>query len=93
MKLVTGNRLTDGAVVYLSEDAAWTDDIRRAKRLEQDAEAALAGARARFTEIAGAYLIDIGADGAPTGRETVRETIRLKGPTVRPDLGRKELRA
>lgn len=93
MKIITGNRLLDGAVVYLGDDAAWTDDISRAQRLEQNADAALASARTRVTEIAGAYLIEISADGAPTGRETVRETIRLNGPTVRPDVGRKEFRA
>ncbi|PQA87853.1 DUF2849 domain-containing protein [Hyphococcus luteus] len=88
MKAVTANRLEDGVVVYLSNDNDWTSDLTKAARFENDdAKAALAGAEARAGEHAGAYLIEVSDAGAPSGRETLRETIRKDGPTVRLDLG------
>jgi len=88
MKAITANRLEDGAVVYLDDNGQWTAQIGRAARFDGEAgEAALADAKRRMTEIADIYLIDIGEDGAPAGRATLRETIRTAGPTVRRDLG------
>jgi len=88
MKAVTGNRLSDGAVVYLGDDDQWTDRLNGAAQFEdEDAKAVLAAAQSRSLEIASAYLIDLDPAGAPAGRETLRETIRKSGPTARPDLG------
>lgn len=88
MKAVTANRLGDGAVVYLAGDETWTSDLSAAARFDDEAaKAALETAQARATEIADAYLIDVDDKGAPAGRETLRETIRKSGPTVRLDLG------
>lgn len=88
MKAITGNRLADGAVVYLAHDNSWTERLRDAAAFADDhAEPALAAARARVREIAGVYLIEI-EDGRAAGREALRETIRAAGPTVRRDLGR-----
>lgn len=89
MKAVTGNRLTDGVVVYLAPDGAWTERLEKARLFEDgEAEAALAEAQSRVTEIASAYLIEAEEGGRPAGRAVVRETIRNSGPTVRPDLGK-----
>lgn len=88
MKAVTGNRLADGAVVYLNDNDQWTMRIAHAARFDNDdASAALTAAQLRKAEIADAYLIEIGEEGAPAGREALRETIRKSGPTVRLDLG------
>jgi len=88
MKAVTGNRLTDGAVVYLADSDQWAADLSQAARFEDaDAEPVLAAARLRVTEIADAYLIDVDEAATPAGRAALRETIRAKGPTVRADLG------
>lgn len=88
MKAVTGNRLNDGAVVYLGDDDSWTTDLNVAARFDgDDAKSVLAAAQARVTEITDAYLIEVDEAGAPAGRETLRETIRKSGPTVRLDLG------
>lgn len=89
MKALTANRLRDGRVVYLGTDDCWTERLAEAARFE-DSEAAavaVAAASARAGEIAAAYLIEIEA-GAPAGRDALRENIRLRGPTVRPDLNR-----
>ncbi|MEZ5893209.1 MAG: DUF2849 domain-containing protein [Parvularculaceae bacterium] len=88
MKAVTGNRLDDGAVVYLGDDDRWTKHLCAAARFaDDDAKSVLAAAQKRVKEVADAYLVDIDAVGALTGRETLRETIRKSGPTVRTDLG------
>ncbi len=88
MKAVTGNRLDDGAVVYLSDDDRWTSDLAASARFEDaDAKDVLAAAQTRVKEITDAYLIEVDDAGAPAGRETLRETIRKSGPTVRLDLG------
>lgn len=88
MKAVTGNLLRDGRVVYLAADNSWSERLAAARLLdEEEAEAVLAAAKARATEIASAYLIDADADGA-AGQKALRETIRAAGPTVRPDLGK-----
>ena len=88
MKAVTGNRLCDGAVVYLKDDDQWTVHIAEAAPFQNDdGEAVLKAAQTRVGEITEAYLIDIADDGAPSGRQALRETIRTAGPTVRVDLG------
>lgn len=87
MKAITGNRLTDGCVVYFAPGDIWTSSLSGAVRLHDcEAENALAIARARVTEIADAYLINIEA-GAVVGRETLRESIRAGGPSIWRDLG------
>lgn len=88
MKAVTGNRLSDGAVVYLNDNDQWTTRIARAAQFKpDDADAVLDAARTRTAEIADAYLIEVSEDTVPAGREALRETIRTAGPTVRRDLG------
>jgi hypothetical protein len=91
MKIVTANRLDNGAVVYLDEGESWTTSLSEAAKFaDPDAKSALASAQARVTEIADVYLVDVEENGALTGRETLRESIRRKGPTVREDLNRAE---
>ncbi len=88
MKAVTANLLKDGRVVYLAADNSWTERLGAARLLgDEEAEAVLAAAKARATEIAAAYLIDADANGA-AGQKALRETIRAIGPTIRPDLGK-----
>ncbi len=88
MKAVTANRLEDGAVVYLGDDDQWTPHLCVAAHFDDaDAEDVLAAARGRTEEITDAYLVAVDDEGALVGRETLRETIRKSGPTVRADLG------
>lgn len=88
MKAVTGNRLSDGRVVYLAPDDQWTERLSEAQLFaDDDAAPVLAAAQSRVTEIASAYLIDAEAQGA-AGQKALRETIRATGPTVRSDLGK-----
>ena len=89
MKAITGNRLKDGAVVYLNDEDAWTTHFcASAKFSDEDAISVFEAVQQRTDEIAEFFLIDVDEDGAFAGRKVVRETIRSIGPTVRPDLQR-----
>ncbi len=82
MKMISSNKLTDGRVIFWT-GAGWSADMKDGKVLEDDAadaelEAAL---KDEATEVVGPYLIAV--DGHdPAGRERLRETIRLTGPTT-----------
>ena len=93
MKVVTANRLQDGAVVYLAPDNSWSERFSGAVLItDAEAQDVISVISGRVREIADVYLIDADASG-PIGRETLRETIRSAGPTVRPDLGKQGERA
>jgi hypothetical protein len=90
-KVVTANRLTDGAVIYRKADGGWTEEIALAAVVEDDAAlGALAAAQADESEGVGPYLMDVDTTGgiAPSGRAKLRETIREAGPTIHPEFGR-----
>jgi len=88
MKVITGNRLTDGAVIYLDDNDQWTVRLDEAAQFEnEDSVAVLEAVQSRTKELADVYLIEIGNAGAPTGRQALREEIRMSGPTIRSDLG------
>ena len=82
MKALTANRLTDGAVVYLTEAGEWSRLIQDVRALgDSEAEAALNAAMAQPHLLVGPYLVEF-EDGHLAGRERLKETIRSKGPTV-----------
>jgi len=88
MKAVTGNRLNDGIVVFLTDNDQWSEKIENAAQFDDsDSAHVLEAAQRRTAEIADAYLIDLDENGAPAGRAAIRETIRTRGPSVRTDLG------
>ena len=82
MKLLTANRLRDGAVVYWGPAGAWTPSLPAAVRLEDvEAATALKAAAAASEAVVAAYLVDLDA-GEPVPRERLRERIRAGGPTA-----------
>jgi Protein of unknown function (DUF2849) len=83
--VVTANRLTDGAVIYRTADAAWSTDLAAA--------AVVTTAPAAQELLKGAVADDVGAVGpyvapvelTPDRRVlpgNLRERIRLAGPTI-----------
>ncbi len=91
-KALTGNRLVDGEVVYLTRAGAWSELIDDAVvALEPQSEAALerrgdeAVAANQVTE---AYLFDVERKDGRVRARHIRERIRTLGPTVRGDLGK-----
>lgn len=82
MKIITANRLSDGRVIYWGAHGQPTPDFQQALILTPDeAEALLAKAAAQPDLYVTPYLTDV-TDGAPSGRDRLKETIRSKGPTV-----------
>ena len=85
-QMVTANRLSDGAVVFLAPDGSWVERLAGGQVVpEGEAAAALlkrAEASAR-TEVVAPYLIDVGlgADGRIAALR-YRERIRAEGPSV-----------
>ncbi len=82
-KVVTGNALLEGDVIYLTESDSWTRDLSAAEVLTDEAHAQLRllDAQARASEIVGAYLADV-APGIGGPQPThFREAFRRTGPS------------
>ena len=87
MKLVSANRLADGAVIYLGTDGDYVERLCDAARF--DAAAAEDEVRRLSAAIDVVEVCSVEVDGdAPIGRAALRETIRSAGPTTRRDLGK-----
>ena len=94
-KALTGNRLYDGEVVFLTRTGAWSETIDDAViALEPQSQAALerradeAVARNIVTD---AYLFDVERKDGRVRALHIRERIRTLGPSVREDLGKQSL--
>jgi hypothetical protein len=86
LQMITANRLTDGAVVFLAggerwverfEDGALARDTAEAGLLQQIADAAVARA-----EVVGPYLIEVSEQDGRLLPSRYRERIRVEGPSV-----------
>ncbi len=82
-KVVTGNDLIEGDVVYLTADDRWTRHHNEAELIEDEAHAQmrlLHGAAQKLV-VVGVYLAD--AKAGPNGPEPVhfREEFRTRGPS------------
>jgi hypothetical protein len=83
--VVTANRLTDGAVVYRTANAAWTTDLAAAAVVTTApaAQELLKGAAADDVGAVGPYVAPV--EVTPDRRVlpgNLRERIRLAGPTI-----------
>lgn len=90
-KAVTANRLRDGVVVYLRPDDRWARTPEQADWAAdpRDQQALLDRAQAfAGTTVVAPYLFAVTpqADGTPRPSH-MKEVMRAKGPSVRPDLG------
>lgn len=92
MKVLTANRLDDGAVVYIGEAAPWVEELASALVAadagaeSQLTESAAAAVKARL--VVGAYLMPVTVEDGRILPVSVRERIRAAGPTNRLDLGK-----
>lgn len=91
-QVISANRLTDGLVVYLTDGGDWSEAIAEARIVDDAAahaaavaEGAAAVARQHVVE---PYAIDIDVSSGAPRPARLREYIRARGPTVRPDLGK-----
>jgi hypothetical protein len=81
--VITGNRLTDGAVVYRTADAGWSSDISIAAvaTTAEHAKTLLAAAQSDYVNAVDPYVapVELGEKIVPGN---LRERIRLAGPTI-----------
>jgi hypothetical protein len=85
LQILTANRLTDGAVVYLTAAGTWTTEIRQSvvAREEKAASALLARGQkdAESAIVVGPYLIAALAGEEGPRAASLREQIRAAGPS------------
>ncbi len=82
-KAVTAWETETGANVWLAETGSWSrDPADIAAFTGAAAEAALARAQTQEGIVTDPYFMEVSHDGKISGRETLRENIRAKGPTV-----------
>ncbi len=86
MQIATANRLSDGAVVYLTPTGGWSEFIEDGKIVADDEAAEdlleTAGASVRGQIVIGPYLIDMIAEQGTLRPRRVREAIRATGPSI-----------
>ena len=91
-KVLTANRLADGAVVFLTHTAQWSEAIDAAVvALEPQSASALAerGKQAEaLNVVTDSYLVEVERRDGRVRPLHIRERIRTLGPTVRDDLGK-----
>tara|TARA_R110000796_G_scaffold63957_11_gene148040 strand:+ start:1475 stop:1780 length:306 start_codon:yes stop_codon:yes gene_type:complete len=82
-KAVTAWETATGQNVWMTASGSWTQDVSQIAAFTGDeAEARLAEAMAQEGIVTDPYFMEVTETGEITGRETLRETIRAKGPTV-----------
>lgn len=89
---ISANRLRDGVVVFLSP-SGWVEHLADAERFPDKAAAdAALEARARADEkrnlLVEPTVFEVREAGGRIEAAHIREAIRARGPTVRPDLGK-----
>lgn len=83
--MITANRLSDGACVWMDGDGNWSTDIATGKCVpEAGSDALLDQAAAGVAKclIVGPYAIDVVVDDGEVVPVRFREQIRAKGPTI-----------
>ena len=85
MRIVTANRVGDGAVVFLGADGEWVESIGAGRLVETDSDidALLADASAQGGMI-DPYAIAVEVTGEGPRPTRYREFIRVFGPTTHP---------
>jgi len=87
-RAITGWDTLTGRVVYLTRERSWSPDLSEAEVFTGPASDVLALAKADQTRATDPYFMQVTPAGEVAGREILRETIRLNGPTCHPDFQR-----
>ncbi len=86
LRIISANRLQDGTVVYLGPSGDWVTQLSEAILFTSDeaSEADLAKARGAMTSnlVVDPLIVEITEDGAGRRATTLRNAIRVCGPTV-----------
>lgn len=88
-KVITSWLSATGRVVYLTKDRTWSEDLSDAEVLTGAGAAdILAWAAQDQARVSDPYFMQVTPEGEVAGRETIRETIRARGPTTHPNFGK-----
>lgn len=88
-KVITSWLSATGRVVYLTKDRTWSENLSDAEVLTgAGANDILAWAAQDQTRVSDPYFMQVTPEGEVAGRETIRETIRARGPTNHPMFGK-----
>lgn len=88
-QVLTANRLSDGAVVFLAAGGRWTEHIAAASIAEKaEAEALAKAGEARAGEVIAPYLIDVALEAEGPRPLRYRERIRAFGPSIHPQFAK-----
>lgn len=94
-EVLTANRLSDGLVVFLTADDSWAEEIEQATIASTKTDAKELESKGLAAEannlVVGPYLIAVMEDNGRPRAAHIREHLRTRGPSVRPDLGRQAL--
>ena len=93
LQVLTANRLSDGAPVFLTRDGRWSERIGRARvareAIAYDLLERIGTAAVAANIVVEPYLVKIEERHAGPLPVRHRERMRLRGPSVRPDLARR----
>jgi hypothetical protein len=85
-QMITANRLSDGAVVFLAAGGRWTEQFEKGRLSGNETEAAalqqIAEAAVTCAEVVAPYLIDVGEVDGRLQPTRYRERIRVEGPSI-----------
>jgi len=86
MQMIIASNLSDGFVVFITEDGGWTRDIDAGALATDDEQARALLATAKRAEaenrVINPYLIDVECDNGSRNPTLYREYIRARGPSV-----------
>lgn len=92
LHIITGNRLSDGLVVFLAEHGGWSESLAASRVIATDNELAqvkaLADAAAKAAIVVDPYAIDVVRDGGAIRPVRYRERIRAFGPSIHPNFAK-----
>lgn len=88
-KVITAWVSASGRAVYLTKDRNWSEDLGDAEVMTgAGANDILVWAATDQTRVADPYFMQVTPEGKVAGRETLRETIRERGPTTHLHFGK-----
>lgn len=92
LQVFTGNRVSDGIVVFMTGDGNWTERVALSGVLSSKAEVErmteVADAAAADAVVVDPYLIEVTLEDGDIRPVRYRERIRAYGPSIHPDFAK-----
>ncbi len=92
LQVFTGNRVSDGIVVFMTAEGGWTERVAASGVLSGQAEVermtGVAAAAAVSAVVIDPYLIEVTVENGGIRPVRYRERIRAYGPSIHPDFAK-----